>query len=232
MPPALVISSVANEAIDGGDFFVDFIVPATAKPRDALIVIVAADDAADGPDFDELGSTWEELAELDASTGRKLWVLRHEVAVGDVGALRIPFDVQPAIGVLIVLRNVNLGAAAVGSSATAIAASTNFVAPSRGLAAYSDLFLGVVLVESAAVAVGHPANTTEVIENQYDGQTLEVFAYYREDVGASGTKTATTGAAQSGIAASIALAADPVIGAGKSFDVDPVGTFGLPSFGV
>ncbi len=229
MPPAIVVGSSANDAIDGGDSSITFAVPSVARARDALIAVVV--DVVDNIPIDS--DSWELLATWANSTA-KIWVFRHEVAADDPSAVELAF-VDPftaGIGVLLAIRNTNVGASVVSESASTITASTNFVCPSRGLSTYSDLYLGFAFVETNEVAVAPPAGATEIIENQYDGKTLEAFAYYHEAIGPTGTKTATTGANQSGVAASIALAADPLVGLGKSFVVEPAGTFGLPSFGV
>jgi hypothetical protein len=110
--------------------------------------------------------------------------------------------------------------------------ASNFVCPARELAAYSDLYIGLVLVTTAATAVTPPAGCLERHEEQAGGRTLEVFDLLAEATGTTGTKVATVAAAQDGLTASIALAAAPVIGFGKSFTFEPIGAIGLPDEGV
>jgi hypothetical protein len=211
-----------------------FQTPTATKARDTLIAILATADTNDGPDLTDLDGWIEEAAFTFAATSSKVWVLRREAQIGDTSTVEIPFLDATAwgLGVLAVWRNLNTGSDVVASGSTAVAASTNFPCPTLALTTYSDLYVGIALVTSAATAVAPPAGGTELAELQSGGRTLEVFQRLPEAVGATGAQTATTGANQSGGAAAIALAADPIIGFGKSFAFDPVGAIGLPSEGV
>ena len=230
MPPAIPVATVA--AVAGAQAFT-FTTPATTKVRDSVLLVLAT-DSTNGPDLTAASSSgWSQLGSF-TSGASKIWLLRREALLEDTGNVSIPFLAALAwgIGAALVYRNLNTGAALVGSSSTAIAASTNFVCPAQVLGQYSDLYLGIVLVTSAATAVAPPAGCTERIEVQTGGRTLEVFDVLAEATGTTGTKTATTGAAQTGIAASAALSADAIVGYGLQFSFDPIGAIGLPSKGV
>jgi len=232
MPPAIYVASDAGET---GATSIAFQVPTTSKARDTLIAVLATAATNDRPDLDALAEDgWEELAEL-AGAPNSIWVLRRERQDGDQANLEIPFVdalADPAIGVLLVYRNLDTGAEMIGGSKSNIAASASFVCPSRMLERYSDLYVGIVLVGTNEVAITPPGGTTERIEYQADGLTLAVFDVLLEAVGASGTKTATAASPEDGIAASLAFAADALVGFGKSFTIEPIGAIGLPSRGV
>lgn len=234
MPPASFVAATAGSA-GVGDDFATFQIPAIAKPGDTLVAIVALDADDTGLDTDavlELG--WSELNDF-GSPGSNLYAFRRELAQGEASG--VAFELlgtltNPGLAAMLVYRGLDNGAAVVGATGSVITASTNFVCPSRVLTSYSDLYLGIVLVDTAATAIAPPGGTTERLELQTTGRTLAVFDFLAEATGSTGTKTATTGANQSGIAAAIALAALPIVGFGKAFAFDPIGTIGLPSKGV
>lgn len=230
MPPAVFVGSAPATA--GADSFV-FLAPAATKARDTVLAIVAT-ASTNGPDIDALtAGAWSQAAELPGADAT-IWVLRREAQDDDLGDIEIPMldALAWGLGALVVYRNLDPSAAIVGASAAAIAATTDFACPARVLVAYSDLYLGAVLVTSAATAVTPPAGALERHEQQAGGRALEVYELLLEAPGSTGPRTATTAAAQSGVAASIALSADPVVGVGKVFRFDPVGTIGLPTKGV
>lgn len=234
MPPASFVTAIAGAAASGDDF-ATFQIPSIVKAGDTLVAIVALDSADLGVDSDSVeDSGWERINDF-AGPGSNLWAFRRERALGDTSGIAFEFFGtlgNPGAAALVVYRSVPAGTPPVGASHASIAASTNFGCPSRVLTSYSDLYLGIVFVETAATAVAPPAGATERIEVQGGGVTLAVFDYLAEATGSTGVKTATTGANQSGIAASIALAADAIVGVGKAFAFDPVGAIGLPSKGV
>ncbi len=232
MPPALPVASIAGVP---GATSITFITPEQAKPGDTLLAIVATASTNDGPDYDadELEG-WEEVAELTGS-GQTIWILRRIAVADDTGNVEIAFLealADPAIGTLLVLRNLDTASDAIESGATAIAASTNFVCPARTLTTYSDLYLGIVLVDNDTLGVTVPGGTTELLDHYGAVMSLCVFAYLHEATGTTGTKTGTVGLPSDGIAASILLKANPIVGFGKSFSFDPPGAIGLPSEGV
>jgi hypothetical protein len=229
MPPAVPVAVAVGVA--GASSFT-FTAPAATKARDTLLAILQSADSAAGPEYtDELLDEWTEIATFTGS-GSKLWILRREALASDTGNIEIPFDDIGAIGLLAVYRNLNTGADVVDSDSSAITASSSFACPSLDLVTYSDLYLGIVLVNTAATGVTAPAGCTERAEEQDSAMTLELFDLLAEDTGATGVQTATTAAPQTGIAASLALAADPFVGFGLSFSFDPVGGIGLPSKGI
>ncbi len=230
MPPAIPIAQATGTV--GAQSFT-FTTPATTKEGDSMIAILAVPFLNDGPDFDddELEG-WEELTRLNGG-GASLWILRRIAELGDPGTIEIPFldALSWGLGVIAVYRGLAV-ADPVGATVAVIAASTSFACPAQVLDTYSDLYLGIAFVNTAATAVTPPGGTTERHEEQAGGRTLEVFELLAEATGTTGVQTATTGAAQSGLAASIALATNPIIGFGKSFTVDPIGSIGLPSEGI
>lgn len=232
MPPAIPVDQ-ATGTIEAQA--ITFITPIAAKAGDTLLAIVATADGNDGPDLDdEAADGWEELASFTGSSST-VWLLRREAQPDDTGNISIPFldALAWGLGALLVYRNLDTGAELVESSSTEITASQNFVCPARVLAAYSNLYLGIVLVTSAATAVAPPGGgPTEIHEEQSGGRTLAVYELLAEATGSTGTQTATTAAPQDGLAASAALAADPVKGYGLSMSFDPIGAIGLPSNGV
>lgn len=230
MPPVVFVDKVAGTVNAG---VVSFAPPVLTKPGDTLLAVVLLDPA--NADFDPtsaVSAAWENLATHQGANAA-VFVARR-IAAADDGAeveLELTGPGLWVLAVLLVYRGLDPAAPLVASSASDVNASTNFVCPSRALTTYSDLYLGIAGVSSAAVAVAPPAGTTERYDAGAGGRELEVFDFLAEATGATGTKTATTGANQSGIAASYALAALPVQTAqGVAFD--PAGAVGLPVRGV
>lgn len=226
MPPAVPIAQVIGVA--GAPTTIrTFATPAARKAGDTYLAIVATGGAQT---LDVANSSgWEQLAALQTANGTVI-VARRIAADTDGPSLQIQVSAVPTFvrSVLLVYRALDPDAVIVGATASAITASVNFVCPTQALARYSDLYLGIVAVSSATVAVTPPAGTTE----RYDATGgLEVFELLAEAAGLTGTKTATTAVAQTGIAASIALATYPPA-SGLSFTFDPIGAIGLPTVGV
>jgi hypothetical protein len=233
VPPASFVGSsigtCSNVALQA-----QFTLPPATKEGDTILLIIGAPTPNAGPNLAALDPAWE-LAATFASGAGKVWIVRRAAQADELGNLALPFpDGFPAagLGLCAVWRNLDTGHAIVASASAAIAASTNFACPTVNLAFYSDLFVGVAFVLTAAVNVTPPAGATERAEVQASAMTLEVFDRLREATGATGAQTATTAANQSGIAGSIALAANPLVGFGKSFTLDPPGGIGLPVEGV
>jgi hypothetical protein len=231
MPPALTIAGAEGVVGDS----ITFVTPEQAKPRDTLIAVVATASTNDGPDYDadELDG-WEELAELTGS-GQTVWILRREALAEDTGNITIPFLdplADPAIGTLAVLRNLDTGADVIESGVSVMSATSTFTTPARTLTTYSDLYLGIVLVDNDELDVTVENQTTEIADHAADSMSLCVFTYLHEATGSSGTHVGILASPADGIAASILLKADPIVGFGKSFTFDPIGSIGLPSSGV
>lgn len=229
MPPAVFVDKAVG--VDTAGDLITFTLPATVRAGDVLLALVAGDPTQTGPTADSL-LEWSLLTTL--AVGPAIVYVLRRTATDDEGvSTAIAFNGAWLMGVLMDYRGVDAAAAAIGSAIANIAASTNFACPSETLARYSDLYLGIAVVTSAATGVTPPAGTIERHEQQAGGRTLEVFELLAEAPGATGTKTATTGANQSGVAASIALAALPTLhGLDYPIVLDPPGTIGLPMEGV
>lgn len=235
MPPVIFVGASAATVPDSTT--IRYTLPSSARPRDTMIAFYMDANASDGPSADAAALGWETIAHLEGGVGEGVWVMRREVVAGDVSTFDVPIDyafVQiSGLGALVVYRNLNNGAAIVGASVVDVApADTDWPCPSQTLARYSDLYLGIVGVTDNDEAVTAPGGTTERIESQRVNRTISVFELLPEATGATGIQTATTAMAQGGFAASIALAADALIGQGKTFTVEPIGSFGLPKSGV
>lgn len=232
MPPAVFIASADVDVSSGVDAATATI-PSNTKALDTLVAIIALNSADAGLDPDAAVG-WELVAD-HAGPNSNLWILRRAFEEGDSGIVSIELLdalANDGAGALLVYRGLDVSADVVEASEASIVASTNFACPARVLTRYSDLYIGAVVVDTAATAITAPAGCTERIEVQNTGITLAAFDFLLEATGSTGTKTATVGANQSGIAASIALAAGALIGFGKSFAFDPTGAPGLPAEGI
>lgn len=233
MPPIGFIAGAAATAA-GGAF--TFAVPSSASPGDVLIAIVATTDTSTAlslttSDFDVLAH----LEKNPPATGRgQVWILRHVVIDGDVAQLVATPSIAPTNGAAAILlfRGIDPGAELVAGDTSNVVGSKNFVCPSEVLASYSDAYLGIAFAE-AAVAITPPAGAAELadVAGVFGACELEVFMVLPEAVGVCGTKTATTGANQSGIAAAALVAAQPVLVA-PSITPDIPGAIGFVTVGV
>jgi hypothetical protein len=228
--PAAFIAAAAATYAAGPKTFT-FLTPSSVKERDSMLAFVATDSAAST--IASLPAGWELLATYTLAA-RRLFVLRR-FAAEEEPASHV-FTMSSAVdqgALLLVYRGLDLNAALIEGSATQIATSTNFVCPSRTLVAYSDLYLGIVFVSSSNVAVTHPAGTTERIDAGDAGiaTEMEAFELLPEVTGATGTKAATTGANQSGLAASVLFATLPPQPA-PSITPDIPGAIGFTNVGV
>lgn len=230
MPPAQFIAKVAGSWTAATDL-VTFATPTIARPGDQLLAVIACDTLVD--DLVE-GQDWETIGILTAGTARAL-VVRHICAGDEPASLSLQLDSVPSwsLSVLLVYRDLDDTAALVGNTASLITTSTNFQCPSQTLTTYSDLYLGIVIVTSAAVSVTEPAGTTERHDGTAGGvsKELEIFELLTEVTGATGSKTATTVAPQTGMAASIALKAKPTLRP-AAIVPDVAGAIGLVTVGV
>lgn len=230
MPPALFITKVAATAPSSTTW--QIALPAAAKPGDTVLLVVGCDtgqtglNAASSPGWESIGNT--------AIVGSRAILLRYELtgAEGPTITATMTGARTWGFGAALVYRALAKGEPIVGQSSTTITSSTNFSCPGIALVRYSDMFLGVVVVTSAATAVTPPAAGTERDEQQSGGRTMEVFEVLKEAPGGTGTQTATTGANQSGLAASFAIVAGPLLASDKVIAFEPSGAIGLPTEGV
>jgi hypothetical protein len=233
VPPVGFIASSPAAAV-GNEFA--FATPAAANQGDVLIAIIATTD--NSTVLSVTSTDFETLAHLEiappASGRGQIWVLRHVVVDGDVAQLVATASATPTkgAGVMLLFRGLDPFAALVAGDTSNVVGATNFACPSGVLAAYSDMYLGIAFVE-ASVDVTPPAGTTELadVAGVFGACELEVFQLLAEAVGATGTKTATTAAAQSGMAAAALLAAQAVQVA-PSITPDIPGAIGFVTVGV
>lgn len=233
MPPANPIAEATGATFGGVANHQQFPTPSAARVGDTyLAFIVQAPGTSHVDATNPANAGWTELAELEL-TNATVIIARRPVADGDPAALDI-FVTNAGgwiLSALLVYRQLDNAAAVVGASGSNIAATTNFTCPAQTLTHYSDLYIGIVGITSAGVAVTPPAGTSEKHEHTLAARELELFVFHAEATGSTGAKTATTAANQSGVAASIALAAVPVVVA-PSMIADVAGAIGLPAVGV
>ena len=213
MPPASCVgTSVGSLAAD----VFTFSIPQRASDGDQLVAIIMSDPGDITAFAAGAGEDNAAIASFTSLAGANADVLVVRVpfssALGPLLTLKANAAPTWALAALLCVRgleNVN----PVTSARATVTASTNFPMQSLVLGRYSDLYLGIVAVTSAAVAVHHPlfdnARSRELIEIQSGGRTLEVYAYWHENNGATGTPAqATTDAAQTGVSSAIAFRAN------------------------
>lgn len=234
MPPIQFITKVTGLA-GSGPTIIDFTVPTSgAKVGDSMLAVIMVDTGSGAtPDPANLNG-WTQLV---LAIGASAWVmvLRREIAATDLSPLHVQLSPAPAWFQAVLLVYRDLSQDVPSSAFTDIAASTNFVCPSRTLVRYSDMFLGVVGVTNWAIGVdvAPPGGTTERHDSNDGNRELEVFELLPEAPGATGTKTATTGSNRNGIALSLGFGSNGVMdSARKPVFFDPPGAIGLPTVGV
>lgn len=141
-------------------------------------------------------------------------VMRHAIVDDEPAFWAIPLTLastRKLQGALVLYRDIDVSAAVVEASSTAIAATVNFTLPSRTLAHYSDLYLGVAYERSSnTVLTPNAALSLRYHAEDGGGQSSIVIAdQIRNVIGATGTRSCTSPTAQSGIAASFAIQSVP-----------------------
>lgn len=236
MPPQIYVAS-ANATYDNPSGTMTFPVPSPQNLRagDFLYLVMALENAGvavtsiDGDAVVDSG--WLETAAAIVGGTRRFFVYCREVT-GEEGAdIVVVLNTLAVLGAGVILAYRNTQGVAYEGTVNVVAASVNFVCPSRTLTAYSDMFLGVTWARLGSVMTP-PAGANERIENTATDGTLAVFDVLPEVVGATGTKTAVGGTARNGFAASIAIHATGLRGVGKVFAISPPGAIGLPTEGV
>jgi hypothetical protein len=233
VPPAFFVAE-ATGATTGGANHQAFTTPAARKAGDAYIAAIVHAPGVSHLDFTQPGmSAWEEIESVPLVNATVILARR---AATDSDPATLDLYVTNAgvwiLSALIVYRGLDNVAAVVDADALDITTSTNFACPPMQLTTYSDLYIGIVGVTTAATAVTPPAGTSEKHEHAVSTRELEIFTFHAEAPGATGSKIATTAANQSGVVAALALATGPLLGDGKTFSLDPIGTIGLPVEGV
>jgi hypothetical protein len=217
MPPIVFVTATGAT---GGGGVVQYATPASVKPGDVLIAILACGDRlVDNPLSPGLPDAvfspgWDLMGSTDSTNGQ-IYIARRVVQEGEP-LTHEPLDlanvlVLPAASAMLVYRGIDPAKAIVGLTTSDMTAQVNHVCPSRALATYSDLYLGIVMVR-ANVTITAPAGTVERYQaaGAIGGTCkLQIFELLAEATGATGTKTATTAANQTGLASSAAIAANP-----------------------
>lgn len=236
MPPQIYVAS-ANATYVAASGTMTFPTPSPASLRagDWMYIVLALESAVatintiDGVALVDSG--WSQMTNAVVGGTRKWIVFGRELA-GDEGAnVVVVLDTLAVLGAGVVLVYRNTNGNAYEGSVSAVAASVNFICPSRTLTTYSDLFLGVTWARLGSVMTP-PAGATERIENTATDGTLAVFDVLPEVVGATGVKTAVGGTARNGFAGSLAIQASGLRAVGKVFAISPPGAIGLPTEGV
>jgi len=226
VPPILFIASTAG-SLGASSFTFDM--PTKARPSDVLIAAMWTANTGQNVDDDP---TWIELLSLTTGSGQLLVVGR--VVDGTEGhTIELPIA-NPGgaflVAGLLMYRGAGLSLGPVDGSGTLVSASTNWPCPSRTPAVYSDMYLGFAC-STTATAFAPPGGCIERFEAASVGE-LEIFELLPEATTATGVKTATTGVAGSGLAASALIPAGGLVAIGKVLAFDPPGALGLPTEGV
>lgn len=237
MPPITPVAVSSIATYDGNSFF--FTVPTTARPGDALFAVVVIDQiAAQLKNVDSLAiaNGWTQVVRLQGASF-VAFVLAQTLAASAGPQVAAGFDLSVSTrgaGVLLVYRGPNMPAAAGTGAIVNVVTSTSWPCPSLTPASYSDMYLGIVFV-AAAASLTPPAGAVErcdLASTFVSTSTIEVFDLITENTVATGTKIATSGVAQSGIAAAVLIPAGAPPGPGKVIVIDPPGSIGLPRVGV
>lgn len=199
--------------------------PSFARPGDILIAAIGCFDARNidatiSEDLVHAGITYH----IDPTA----WtILSRQIQTNDVAMLlrHVVTDAEPAAwgfgltgvsthllqGALLLYRSIDAGAALIDSHNTAIAAATNWNAPSVNLTHKTDLFLGLHYCRSAGAVITAGSNYTNRYHNEDGGGSSSILIadWHLEATGASGTKPATTAGNQSGIVASYSVQSTP-----------------------
>lgn len=173
---------------------------------------------------------WDLVTVVTASD--TLVVLRRRVVEGEPGAHVATFTAGIAgAAALIAYRGVDAAAPVTGAAVNDSTATTSHVMPSQTLAAYSSLYLGIVMLIDATGCTP-PAGVTQRLASDDGTRSITIVELLPETAVSTGTKTATTAAGRTGLAASLQLIAGPTVGLDKAFTIAPIGSIGLPSVGV
>jgi len=231
MPPAIYVAGDTAGAPAGASEL-ELLTPSTTRAGDTMLAIVVTHVDVEV----EVGDEWTILADLTTPEDGRITILRRPARDGDASSVSLPFAggsaVERSIAALLILRGVDPHAELVASDAVDVSGAQEFPCPSLELAAYSDLYLGIVAAISDETTFAQPSDARLLIEGDGDGMTIAVFGRWPETPGPTGTQEATAALEVAGVAAAIALSADALRGLGKSFAFDPPGAIGLPTEGV
>lgn len=243
MPPVLFIGVSAATYDDGGPGAATMtIAPSTTtRPGDSILAVFAMAEALldvvaiNGEAVADSG--WGEIVDLEVGSW-KLIVFRRTATDSDPASYVFAFEDVPgpanAMGVALSYRGLS-DAAPIGSSGVEISNSTNFACPSRTLTTFSDLYVGIAFASESDPRFTPPDGGRERYDATGSGgvvASLAVFDYQHESSGPTGVQTAIADPLATGIAASIAFAAEGIRGVGKTLVSDVPGAIGLPEDGV
>lgn len=232
MPPIIFVAGAAS-TWNAGAGSLSIATPAAVKPGDLLLMVLCFHVGAyplltvDGL-ADVVAAGWEQSTTvLSANT---VVVLRRTVTDSEPANHTATFTAAvQGQAALVAFRGADPLAAMDAVAAVNSVATTNHLCPSKVLAAYSSLYLGIVML---AGAFGPPPVGTTMVLAVNDGtNSIAIFTKRPDVAGATGTQTLTTGAARTGVAASFMIDAPATLGP-VGFSLSPVGSIGLPTVGV
>ena len=211
--------------------------PSGIKPKDTLFAMIGVSQI-DGSGL-PVAAGWTLAATFTSLVAGTLYILTRTVDGTEGPSQTIQAGAGPVAwgaAACVAYRGVSKSMAAITGSLTTISAAVNFACPSRVTQAYSDLYMGIVIVSDASVAVTPASGTTERCDFAQTGAgataELEIFDYIPEIVGVTGVKTASTATNHSGIAVSVLIPAAEPPGIDKAINISPPGAIGLTTIGV
>ncbi len=233
MPPIVFIAAAAA-IYDAGAGSLVVQTPLAVRPGDELFLVMAFHTGVfpvfgvDGSDSIATADGWAYAYTTNAAN--TIVVMRRTVTDDEPGTHSATFT-PATVGqaALIAYRGTDPSVAVVPALTSSVAVK-NHVCPSETLPDYSSLYLGIVMLVDG-LAVTAPAGTTVRLASDDATHSITLFDRLPEVLGATGTKTATTVANKTGLAASLLIGAQPVA-RGHTFSIAPIGSIGLPTVGV
>lgn len=214
MPPVVFVASAgAASSASGGRSIAVANTPALAQPGDTLLFVIAASDPTTGlVDTALLPSGWEVATALTGGASA-FTICRRIVTAAEPATHTITCAGSPAmVAALLCYRGLDTSSAVAGSL-TSITTATAFVCPTRTTAAYSDMYIGVVFAITAPTFLPPAGTNTRLnatlVYNGSQSMKLVIFDLVTEQVGLTGTKTATASSSTTGFASSVLVVSTP-----------------------
>lgn len=231
MPPISFVGASTATQTPIGNGPVVATTPSLVKRGDLLLFVIAQNDNTNTVPAPPAG--WTLFASQGDTNGRVL--IHWRIVTDDEApshALQLANGTLRCAAVLLAYRAA-ADRAVVLSGGGNVTATTQFTCPSLNVVQHSELYLGVCQCTTAAVAITSPGGTTQRHSANGTGtdNSILVFDTLPEAIGASGTKTATTAAAQSGIAMAFLVRAQPAVAAPELVPDIP-GAIGFVEIGV